>query len=528
LSEYRLFFSAKDLNCHAGNHPLRAMKISALSRAAAWVISVNLLGGAMASAQVTELIWDANAATEPNPSDGGATWMTGSRWWNGSTNVAWNNTTHANTVAVLGSGGASGTVNFAGGVSAGGLRFQAVADGKGYQLGGGTLTLADGAFIDLRTGSSGNVAGDRLRFTSTSIIAGSNITISNNVDGGTFANYVTMNGANTWTGTLNLRGNGTGLFMDVVSPNSLATLTTVDIRENATLAPTTGTYSGPTLQIAGTGLSGRGAIRFDNGVVNLNSNVVLTADARISTNTAGTGVFNGVVSGDFTLTVNSDTDSVNRIVLKNNNTFTRLSISRGNVQIGEGGVGTSGAGLTTLNAGAISGTGQIKGGFQVFGGSINPGDNGGQDIGTLNVTGNLNLLSIATEQTVMNFTLGAGGASDRINVTNNVLLRATGNLSVLFESGYTPTVGDSWTLLDWGGALNLGDFSLGENLRTGADADGNEGDLLLDDLSPYGYQWNIGTDTGALVVSIVPEPSVALLSVLAAAGFASRRRRTQA
>jgi fibronectin-binding autotransporter adhesin len=413
-------------------------------------------------------------------------------------------------------------------VSAGGLRFNAVAASGGYLLGAGTLTLAAGSTIDIRNEASTAGANSRVRFSSTSIVAGSNITISNNVNGGAFASYATFSGNNTWGGNLTLTGNTTGLFVEATTPNALATLSSITVGSTSTLALAAGNYEVPTINMGGLGLGDRGSIRFDGGTVNLRSNVVLTENGRVSTNGSGIGIMHGVISGNFNLVVNSSTDAVNRIALMNTNTFAQLTVNRGNVQIGSGGTGTSGNGLTTMTSGTVSGTGRVKAGFQVFGGTISPGDNFGDDIGTLTVTGNLNFASVTVEQTVMKFTLGAGGLSDRVNVTGNVLLKAAGNLSVMFESGYTPTVGDSWTLLDWGVGLTQDDFSFGENFRTGADADGNEGDLLLDDLSGYGYKWNITTDTGALVVSIIPEPSVAMLSVLAAAGFAGRRRRPQA
>lgn len=508
-------------------YPFSAMKPCVKPSVTSLLLSMNLLGSALVSAELT---WDADGAAGVNPSDGGGAWL-GANWWDGTNHTTWNNVTHANTQAIFGSGGAIGTVTLGSGVSAGGLRFDAVLDAKGYLFGSGTLTLAPNAVIDIRDGASNAGAGDRVRFTS--FVAGSDITISNAVDGGSFASYATFSGNNTWTGTLTLTGNSTGLFVDTSTANALNTLTAVNIGSNATLALNTGTYTVPTLRIGGSGLGNRGSLRFDNGIVNVNSNIILTSDGRMSTNANGIGVINGVISGNFNLAVSSGTDAVNKIVLKNTNTFNQLTVSRGNVQIGEAGVGTGGRNVVNLNGSVanpaiISGTGKVLGGLYVSGGSINPGDNFGVDIGTLIVTGNLNFTGVTATQTVANFTLGSGGISDRINVSGDLRLQGNGNFSVLFDAGYTPTLNDSWTLIDWNGTLIQNDFNMGDNLRTGADADGNEGNLNLADLTASGYRWNVGTDTGALVVTIVPEPSVAMLSVLAVAGFASRRRRSLA
>lgn len=498
----------------------------------AWILSVNLAAVGFASAQLT---WDADGSAGTNPSDGGGAWLGTGLWWDGAAHTTWNNGTNANTVAIFGNNGASGTVTLGSGVSAGGLRFDAVTGSTGYQIGGGTLTLAPNAVIDIRTGASNAGAGDRVRFTSTSVLAGSDPTISNAVvAGGAFASYASFSGSNTWTGTLTLTGNSTGLFVDTSTANALNTLTAVNIGSTATLALNTGTYTVPTLRIGGLGLGSRGSLRFDNGTVNVNSNIVLTADGRMSTNASGVGIINGAISGNFNLSVNSTTDTVNRIALKGDNTFNQLTVNRGNVQIGVAGVGTSGLGVVNLaggvagNPAVISGTGRTKSGLFVSSGMISPGDSYGADMGTLTIGVNLNFSGLTTAQTAASFTVGAAGAGDRINVTNNLTLDGDGNFNVLFASGYTPTVGDSWTLISWGGTLTQENFSMGDNLRTGADADGNEGNLNLADLTASGYRWNVGLQNGALTVAIVPEPSVAMLSVLAVAGFAGRRRRCQA
>lgn len=53
------------------------------------------------------ILWDANA-TGANQTDGGGTWLAANQWWDGSTNVTWNNSSLNN--AVIGNGGAGGTI----------------------------------------------------------------------------------------------------------------------------------------------------------------------------------------------------------------------------------------------------------------------------------------------------------------------------------------------------------------------------------------------------------------------------------
>lgn len=62
------------------------------------VAATNLMGQGPISAQVTAIaingppittnIWDANGVTIPNPVDGSGSWLVGSNWWNGATNVS--------------------------------------------------------------------------------------------------------------------------------------------------------------------------------------------------------------------------------------------------------------------------------------------------------------------------------------------------------------------------------------------------------------------------------------------------------
>jgi hypothetical protein len=512
---------------------------------------LTLLGSVQGFAQLT---WDSTgeAATgDPSvaPKDGGGSWLDTGRFWDGANHFTWSNADNAGTTAVFGSGGTSGDINLGSGVNAGGLRFNAVADGKGYQfLSGGTLTLGPDAVIDIYSGSSNSGPDNRIRFQN--VLAGGSATITNANDATAHASYLILNGANTWNGKLTLAGHtgsGGGLFVNVRNAASLSTLSEIEVKASTTLSLESNGMVIPnttTLRLAGNGLGGRGAIRADQSAT-INSNIILTGGTRLGTN-ASSGVvvtLNGNITGAHALIVGNDTDAMaGRYVFKGTaNTYSTLTVNKGNAQIGEGGVGTVGTSTLTLNGSTavVSGTGTTRG-FFISNGTIRPGDNGGEDRGVLQVNGNLNFtglngLGVNAPRTAAEFSLGApSGISDRINVTGNLRLHANGNLVVAFDGGYSPVLGDSWTLISYTGLLTLeGDsdagtrFSMGTNMRSGAN-DGSEGNLDLPDISESGYLWNItsAASNGSLVITVVvPEPATVTLAGAAALLFLRRRRR---
>lgn len=116
-----------------------------LSRSIATVIAL-----AAAKAAAANLIWDANAATVPNPFDGANTWdIVTARFWNGTTNVPWANST--GDVAVFGTGGSllngiPGAVTVSGALTTGGLDFEAYfGNAVKYNITGGTSLTLGGA-----------------------------------------------------------------------------------------------------------------------------------------------------------------------------------------------------------------------------------------------------------------------------------------------------------------------------------------------------------------------------------------------
>jgi hypothetical protein len=187
----------------------------------------------------------------------------------------------------------------------------------------------------------------------------------------------------------------------------------------------------------------------------------------------------------------------------------------------------------------------VKGLTLITQGAIHPGDKldllahpssqGGDAMGTLNLAGGATF-SPSSSSIVGNLTLGSSGAGDKIHITGGLTLNGNSNFAVTFDSGYSVMTGDSWTLMDWSGALALNGFDVGANLRTGGESALTEGNLDLPDLTGApgyaGQVWQISnlTNNGALTVSIVttPEPGRVMMLTLGLAGLAMRRKRKRA
>ena len=123
------------------------------------------------------------------------------------------------------------------------------------------------------------------------------------------------------------------------------------------------------------------------------------------------------------------------------------------------------------------------------------------------------------------------GSHDRLvfNGTSGSTLAFSGNLSVI-GSSYTAQLGDVYNLLDWAAVVgsNFSGFASGTNYRDGTGDNGSQFDLP--DISSSGFLWDISRFTfsgNIAVVSIVPEPSRALLLMLGLLGLATRRRRSR-
>ncbi len=270
------------------------------------------------------------------------------------------------------------------------------------------------------------------------------------------------------------------------------------------------------------GLSGNGTVR--NAAA---SNAALTVGEDNDSTTFSGVLEDGAGGGTLGLTkAGTGTQT-----LTGTNTYTGSTILNvGNLQVGVSSTGTTGTGDVTVNGATavLSGSGTVNGNMSVITGRIMPGDSGGTIIGTLN-TKSL-VFTPVSGTTVAELQIASAVSYDLLSITGDLTLSDFSNL-LINGSGYTATIGDSFNLIDWSGNLTLGGFSTGTNLRTGSNADLNEGNLDLPDISGVGF-WQISNFSGSgslnitVAASGVPEPSRALLLFIASGAALCRRRRT--
>lgn len=485
------------------------------------------------------LDWD-GASTNSGASDGGANWNGTNVWWNGgTTSGAWVN----GSAAVFGAGGKAGTVNLQGQTyEVSSLSFKAVdltdvtdtsttpattVTYPAYTLQNGRTNLPEGGIITIASAATGPDPADRIKLNQ--VIGGKDITITHT--GG--ATFLQLGGANQWSGTLTLDSTNANnsQFVELKTTTSISTLDKVIVKSGTTLSiAATGTFTGPELEISGTGANSRGALRIDSNAT-VNNNIKLTGTTRIATiNDTITGTIRGNITGAYQLNQNSS-GTVGSLIYTGTSTINELLVTKGNAQIGSASVGSITGNVTASGATAlITGTGTINGNLNVTTGILKPGDiNGtalsgaGMNGGVLTVNGNA-ALNLTAAATVAEFQMGSA-TSDRLAVSNNLTLSSTSTIVGLFLTGYTPTAGDNWNLITYGGTLTLGGFNPGVNLRTGADG-ADEGNLNLPDVSGNGLLWEVTLGSGALNARlVVPEPSGALLFGASGALLALRRRR---
>lgn len=147
----------------------------------------------------------------------------------------------------------------------------------------------------------------------------------------------------------------------------------------------------------------------------------------------------------------------------------------------------------TVNAGVLGGTGFIKGGLTVNGGSVNPGSAEAGSIGTLTV-GNT---ALAGGELTIN--IGAEGTSDLLAVVGDLDLSSLNDALTIVGLADNST----YTIATYTGVL------------TG----------VFDSLAlPSSYAIDYGTGSNSAITISVPEPAGLGIVALAACGLLSRRR----
>ncbi|MGH8093681.1 MAG: beta strand repeat-containing protein [Chthoniobacterales bacterium] len=372
----------------------------------------------------------------------------------------------------------------------------------------GNIDIANGTRLDLYNTASGSATN--------AFVLNGNITGAGGIsDNATTTTFVTLNGANTYTGGTNIQtatyqvgsdstgssgafGTGTIYFSSTGKIQSKdATAHTID--NNLFFAAT------PTF-------TGTGGLTFTGGV-NLNGARSFTVS---DTAAAGTA-FSGVVS--------------NGSLTKTGTSSLSLNSSTGNTYTGGTVLGTS-AGVLNVNNSTGSGTGSgtvsiggtssanrstLSGNFTISGatqdtGVLSPGNgttrNGVGDIGTANFGSSLSLNS----NTVVTLELANSASSDQINV-GGLLTLGSSAINITTIGGYQAALGASFNLLNWGSLSGTATLNL-----TGA--------VLADPVNTF---WDTSTFFTDGTVRVVPEPGTTGLCIAGGlALFAAARRRRRA
>lgn len=407
--------------------------------------------------------------------------------------------------------------------------------GNNFGNGVRTLTLDGGAF----------------RYTGAAASLNDNILLTEN--GGTFdvtnawraAGIITGNGPLTITGTTyvaisNENNDYTGVTMieagaaiylrnsNVLGATGAASATEV----YGTLALDPNNTGGP----ASGGLSVNETFVFHDGssLENRNRDSTLNGPVELADGTTRVVVASGssltiasAITGDGALLFDNATTATGRVILTNANTYSGpTTLNNGVFQVGRSGTGSI-ASATTVNAPAtLSGSGSILQHTDLHG-ILSPGDNGGEDIGTLSI----NSLALKDGATLL-FKFNAADAyftdiselatlSDPAQSGANDFVMVSGVLSAdpdavinlqLDFTGMTITHGMVFDLFD---ATSF-DFAGSQNYNisfTGADPD------FTIDTSRF-------ADSGFIAVTLVPEPGRVLLLLTALGLVTLRRRRT--
>lgn len=252
-----------------------------------------LLLSITASAQLT---WDTSTAA--GIQEGSGTWDTTLTNWNDGTvtNVAWNNTTNANTTAVFGLNTVTtgGTITVSGTINLGGMKFtpfSGVPTTIAHTFTGGTLAFANNAIIE--TGEFTTTGSTTALFVVlNSVLTGNNLTIQRTPGGATTFQYLRITGTNSGLlGTLTLKSlsSTAGIFLQLTTPAAISGLTSVVVESGSVLAigGVGSTYAVP-MTLSGLG-SSSGAIRLDASGQIISGAITLAATSLINSNGGITG-----------------------------------------------------------------------------------------------------------------------------------------------------------------------------------------------------------------------------------------------
>lgn len=379
-------------------------------------------------------------------------------------------------------------------IAAGGIFAQVITDVVG------DVSVTGNATGKFNPGSGSSLSMTSLSLTNT--IADNSYSLAANSASSTMTvgtGGLTMDGATYWVGQnsnnvartakMVLNGNFTGNNTNLLSNNTQITsqldlggaIREFDIQSGTTTIATT-TGAGSTLVIQNGGIK-----KIGSGTLVLNGANTYTGTTTVEAGTLALGA-SGTISSSLTLGTSAGGTGILDVTAKTS--FTQADLSgNGTVNIGAG---------NTLK---VSTT--LEPGFSP---------------GTLNITGDLTILGTATTTMELADSLGTiGVSSDFVGVTG--LLTLGGDLKITSYSGYDLTQSSSYNLFD---AANFtGDFS---SVTVGSNTLTKSAELWSGTFSGASYQFS--QTTGMLTV--IPEPSSALLGGISLLALLRRRRKISA
>jgi autotransporter-associated beta strand protein len=389
-------------------------------------------------------------------------------------------------------------------------------------LGTGTISISNGATLDLRSTSATTFNSDLSLGTGGGIIAvRTNDTFSPASISGSGSLGFTGESANLvmtptdfkgWNGSLNVFVSGSstpfGIRLASAYVNNSALSMAINLttsaafisKQNGTNGTTVidiGTLSGVAGSTIGASAAGSGTFIYSVG----NRNELSTFAGTIADGSTKTGLRK----------VGTQT-----LQLTGANTYTGATqVNGGELQVGVAGVGSLGNTAVTVNTtGILGGTGSIAGTVSSVGGTIAPGDSPG----TLTISNTLT----SDANTIFAYDLNGGdntpgaGINDLINSVINLTLDGTLNITESVANSFSTAVdGTKWRLINYSGALTDNTLTIGSFPTLPAD-----GSLSID-TSTTG-QVNL-----LLSVVSVPEPSSLVLLGFAGMAFVSVGRRAR-
>ncbi|WP_395736335.1 beta strand repeat-containing protein [Prosthecobacter sp.] len=406
-----------------------------------WMFAMLLLLPLSTSAQLT---WDADTATA-GVQEGNGTWNTTlTNWYDGTSNVAWNNTTNANTIAVFGlnTATAGGTITVSGTINLGGMKFVPFASTPNPAhtfSGSGTLAFADNATIELSDLVSSGSTGVQFVNLNT-LITGNNLTLQR-AAGSTstfqYLKFATPSVNSGLVGTLTIKSNSAsvGVFALVASAASNSGFSKIVI-ESGSVYAISGTNNNYAVPITMGGLGqNNGAIRVDSSGIVLSGGITLTSTALIHTNALVTGVLVSSGIGESTVGsgyTRSGVSAISTVTYTGTSNFTGAttfgrSSANGGVNIFD--FSAAGAPVTNLFYNGVT-----AGALNIIGGNSGPtllnfvgkaGTNNSQSFGNVSVSGASAAIGALG---VINLTSDTGG---RMDLSLGTITRVAGNQSFL-------------------------------------------------------------------------------------------------